>query len=116
MDAFAVRAGQTFTFPSETAGYSHHLGMNAIGQPGLTLVRISLLRFEPDPVAGANAFFPRRIRIEQNRIGIRIHFAQLRKKSIVRGIAQRVKRQLEVVESILRNFLPIIETDDDQEN
>ena len=29
---------------------------------------------------------------------------------------QELKKQLEVVESILRNFLPIIETDDDQEN
>ena len=27
-----------------------------------------------------------------------------------------LKKQLEVVEFILRNFLPIIETDDDQEN
>ena len=29
---------------------------------------------------------------------------------------QELKKQIEVVESILRNFLPIIETDDDQEN
>ena len=29
---------------------------------------------------------------------------------------RELKEQLEVVESILRNFLPIIETDDDQEN
>ena len=29
---------------------------------------------------------------------------------------RELKKQLEVVESILRNFLPIIETDDDQEN
>ena len=29
---------------------------------------------------------------------------------------RELKRQLEVVESILRNFLPIIENDDDQEN
>ena len=29
---------------------------------------------------------------------------------------QELKKQLEVVESILRNFLPIIETDDDQKN
>ena len=29
---------------------------------------------------------------------------------------QELKKQLEVVESILRNFLPIIENDDDQKN
>ena len=29
---------------------------------------------------------------------------------------QELRKQLEVVESILRNFLPIIENDDDQEN
>ena len=29
---------------------------------------------------------------------------------------QELKKQLEVVESILRNFLPIIEINDDQEN
>ena len=29
---------------------------------------------------------------------------------------RELKKQLKVVESILRNFLPIIETDDDQEN
>ena len=29
---------------------------------------------------------------------------------------QELKKQLEVVESILRNFLPIIENNDDQEN
>ena len=29
---------------------------------------------------------------------------------------RELKKQLEVAESILRNFLPIIETDDDQEN
>ena len=29
---------------------------------------------------------------------------------------RELKRQLEVVESILRNFLPIVEIDDEQEN
>ncbi len=29
---------------------------------------------------------------------------------------RELKKQLEVVESILRNFLPIIEKDDEQEN
>ena len=29
---------------------------------------------------------------------------------------RELKKQLEVAESILRNFLPIIETDDDHEN
>ena len=29
---------------------------------------------------------------------------------------RELKKQLEVVESILRNFLPIIENNDDQEN